>query len=242
MKKYKIFFLHGWLFDSRIWFGFNKTISEKYESILIDLPGYGGNKNKTLSPINYCKEVFENLSSPTIIIGWSFGGLLALLGLSENYKNIEKIILINSHPYLISNDQLRNTISSKSINNLKDNLILNREEAIKKFFFECVKSSSKEVSDYRLLIKKFKLSSIPNNDILINGLNNISNIDLFNDLMNSKKEILIIQGGKDKILGAASFTKLKENKHIKLCVLDDVPHIPFISFKKEIYNVIEKFI
>ncbi len=230
MKKYKIIFLHGWLFDSQIWFGLNEIMPKNYESILIDLPGYGKNKKNELSAIDYCKEVFNNLTSPAIVIGWSFGGVLALLGLSEIYKNIKKIVIINSHPNLILDNQLKN------------NLLSNREEAIKKFFFECVKSSSKEISNYKFLIKNFKFSNIPNNDILIHGLDNISKIDFSNKLKNSKKATLVIYGGKDKILPKKSLKKFKVNKNIQFYTLDDASHIPFISFKKELSDVIEEFI
>ncbi len=242
MRKYKIFFLHGWLFDSRIWFGFEKLMPKIYQSVLIDLPGYGKNRDNLLSPVGYCKKIFNNLSSPTIIVGWSFGGILALLGLLKNYTNVEKIILINTHLNLASRNKLRSSTNSKKIKQLRHNLSINREETIKKFFFECVKGSPRELNDYKYLKKNFKLSSIPNNDILTDGLNHISDIDYFDDLKHTQKEVLVIYGEKDNLLNKISFSKFRQNKNIKLCSLNHIPHIPFISFKKEIYSAIKKFI
>ena len=179
MSKYKIFFLHGWLFDSRIWFGLDELLPNQHQSILIDLPGYGKNKEKKEKPVKYCREIFSGLSSPSVVVGWSYGGILALLGLPRYYQSIEKIILINSHPILVSKNRLANNINLDNIENLKHNLVLDRKKTVKKFFFECVKGSPKEVSDYKYLIKKFKLSSLPNNATLLRGLSNISNINCF---------------------------------------------------------------
>ena len=119
MSKYKIFFLHGWLFDSRIWFGLDELLSNQHQSILIDLPGYGKNKEKKEKPVKYCREIFSGLSSPSVVVGWSYGGILALLGLPRYYQSIEKIILINSHPILVSKNRLANNINLDNIENLK---------------------------------------------------------------------------------------------------------------------------
>jgi len=155
MSKHKILFLHGWLFDSRIWFGLDQIISEGNQSVLVDLPGYGKNKENSSTLVSYCRKIFSSQLSPTVIISWSFGGTLALLGLSRYCPNIEKIVIINSHPLLIGNNGLDDGINLKNIESIKYNLVSNREQTLKKFFFECVKGSPHEMNDYKLLIKSF---------------------------------------------------------------------------------------
>ena len=68
---------------------------------------------------------------------------------------------------------------------------------MKKFFFECVKGSPHEMNDYKLLIKSFELSTLPNNHTLIRGLDNLSNINsklntenVFDLSINQYKEML----------------------------------------------------
>ncbi len=75
MNKDRILFLHGWLFDSRIWFGLYKSFSKKNKVTLIDLPGYGKNKADKSKAINYCRNLFSNQASPSVIISWSFLGV-----------------------------------------------------------------------------------------------------------------------------------------------------------------------
>lgn len=242
MSKHKILFLHGWLFDRRIWFGLDRIISGGNQSVMVDLPGYGKNKENNSTLVSYCREIFSSQLSPTVIIGWSFGGTLALLGLSRYCPNIEKIVIINSHPLLIGNNGLDDGINSKNIESIKHNLVSNREETLKKFFFECVKGSPHEMNDYKLLIKSFELSTLPNNHTLIRGLDNLSNINNHKALRDTQKEVLFISSEKDSLLGERSYSEFKNKKNIKFSFLKNAPHMPFISFKKEIIDVVNKFL
>lgn len=239
MNKDRILFLHGWLFDSRIWFGLDKSFSKKNKVTLIDLPGYGKNKADKSKAINYCRNLFSNQASPSVIISWSFGGLLSLLSLSEDCPFIKKVIIINSNLSLIDNSS---EINLKNIKKMKKELLLDRKKALKRFFFECVKGSSKELKDYRLLIDEFKLTTLPNNQTLINGLDDMINFDFYNNLKDTQKEVVIISSSKDSLLGDKYYTEFKNKKNIKICSLDNIPHMPFISYKKEVVQIIKEFI
>tara|TARA_B100000686_G_scaffold97838_2_gene104731 strand:+ start:24753 stop:25481 length:729 start_codon:yes stop_codon:yes gene_type:complete len=242
MDKHKILFLHGWLFDSRIWFGLDELFSKENQTILIDLPGYGKNKESKSNIRDYCKEIFSNQTSPTVLISWSFGGTLALLSLSKNYPFIKKVVIINSHLRLMNYMDENSEINLKNINNMKEDLASDREKTLKKFFFQCIKGSSEELNDYKLLTEKFNLSTLPDNKILIDGLDDIININCYNNLRDTKKEVLIISGSKDHLVGKKLYPEFKNNKNISFCSLQNIPHIPFISFKRELVDTIRKFI
>ena len=51
MNNLNIIFIHGWLFDSRIWRGLDKEFNEFKSVKLIDLPGYGTNKRSKVNHI-----------------------------------------------------------------------------------------------------------------------------------------------------------------------------------------------
>ena len=53
MHKSNIIFLHGWLFDSRIWYKLPEMFNNQYNIEIHDLPGYGTNKNDIQSHENY---------------------------------------------------------------------------------------------------------------------------------------------------------------------------------------------
>ena len=75
MNNFNIIFIHGWLFDSRIWCNFDKLFTKNHNVKKINLPGYGSNIEKNLNHRDYCKQVFKAIDSPSNIICWSYGGL-----------------------------------------------------------------------------------------------------------------------------------------------------------------------
>jgi len=73
-------------------------------------------------------------------------------------------------------------------------------------------------------------------------LDNISNINNHEALRDTQKEVLFISSKKDSLLGERSYLEFKNKKNIKFSFLKNAPHIPFISFKKEIIDVVNKFL
>ena len=57
MANLDIIFLHGWLFDSRIWYGLHKEFRGFKSVELIDLPGYGINKSLKVNHKDFCENL-----------------------------------------------------------------------------------------------------------------------------------------------------------------------------------------
>ncbi len=240
MNNFNIIFIHGWLFDSRIWCNFDKLFTKNHNVKKINLPGYGSNIEKNLNHRDYCKQVFKAIDSPSIIICWSYGGLLAIKECANNYPNIKKIILINSNPYIFSNTS-ESFLNKNNIKNLKKGLEINRHKTIQKFFFECVKNSKFAKNEYKFLKENFLIDSLPENSVLTDGLEYLSESNNSKLLMETKKEVLMINGKNDHFIEP----KLPSNKtynNISVRIIDNMGHMPFISFKNEIYNAISSFI
>lgn len=240
MNNFNIIFIHGWLFDSRIWCNFDKLFTKNHNVKKINLPGYGSNIEKNLNHRDYCKQVFKAIDSPSIIICWSYGGLLAIKECANNYPNIKKIILINSNPYIFSNTS-ESFLNKNNIKNLKKGLEINRYKTIQKFFFECVKNSKFAKNEYKFLKENFLIDSLPENVILTESLEYLSESNNSKLLMETKKEVLMINGKNDHFI-EPKLPSNKTYKNISVRIIDNMGHMPFISFKNEIYNAISSFI
>ena len=77
MNNLNIIFIHGWLFDSRIWNGLDKLFVD-FNTQKCDLPGYGKNYSSRLSHDEYCFDLLSEAKKPLVVIAWSYGGILAL--------------------------------------------------------------------------------------------------------------------------------------------------------------------
>tara|TARA_Y100000996_G_scaffold259381_2_gene204240 strand:+ start:1420 stop:2151 length:732 start_codon:yes stop_codon:yes gene_type:complete len=237
MHKSNIIFLHGWLFDSRIWYKLPEMFNNQYNIEIHDLPGYGTNKNDIQSHENYCLKIFSR-NEPCFVVAYSYSGLLALNAISNPQCNIRKMILINSKfDSSTNNDQL---INQENINNLIKSLDIDRVGAIKKFMFECTRYSQTSKSDYKNIIEIFDVDSLPSNEILKSNLMYMNKFKPMTITNNLYDKILSIVSNNDKLIGESSVTP--ENKNIIKYHLDGLGHIPFINGSQKIYTIIKRFL
>jgi len=204
-----------------------------------DLPGYGNNNLLNVSPQKYSDSVFEKAEKDTIIIGYSYGGLLALNSFQNYQKNIKKLILINCN--LDIEDQENKTLSLVNITALQASLAINKKESLKKFMYECVKNSKYYKTEFSYLIKTFSDNSLPDTSILLENLDDLKTSVSINCGFDKQKDILLINTEKDHLMNNKERYTINNNL-VKEEIIPGLGHIPFISGNNEIYNLIRIFI
>tara|TARA_B110000914_G_scaffold48607_1_gene41465 strand:- start:502 stop:1128 length:627 start_codon:yes stop_codon:yes gene_type:complete len=204
-----------------------------------DLPGYGNNNLLNVSPQKYSDSVFEKAEKDTIIIGYSYGGLLALNSFQNYQKNIKKLILINCN--LDIEDQENKTLSLINITALQASLAINKKESLKKFMYECVKNSKYYKTEFSYLIKTFSDNSLPDTSILLENLDDLKTSVSINCGFDKQKDILLINTEKDHLMNNKERYTINNNL-VKEEIIPGLGHIPFISGNNEIYNLIRIFI
>jgi len=239
MHDSNIIFLHGWLFDRRIWCHLDKFFKNNFNIHMHDLPGYGNNNLLNVSPQKYSDSVFEKAEKDTIIIGYSYGGLLALNSFQNYQKNIKKLILINCN--LDIEDQENKTLSLINITALQASLAINKKESLKKFMYECVKNSKYYKTEFSYLIKTFSDNSLPDTSILLENLDDLKTSVSINCGFDKQKDILLINTEKDHLMNNKERYTINNNL-VKEEIMPGLGHIPFISGNNEIYNLIRIFI
>ena len=231
MKKIKIILLHGWLFDSLIWTNFRKKLSPEYDIYSPDLPGYG--KNSFIEGnMKFLNKYISNINDDCVIVGWSYGGLIAMKCMESN-KLIKKVILINSYGL-----NKTSFISIGSIDLLIKELETDRNKAIKNFIFECCKNSPTPISDMKKINKQMLKTTYPSNEVLINNLEEMkviaSEID-FNNI--DYKKTCMINGEADQ------FGKSNDYKFIrKAKIMRKMGHLPFYSSCDDVIESIKSFL
>ena len=239
MHDSNIIFLHGWLFDRRIWCHLDKFFKNNFNIHMHDLPGYGNNNLLNVSPQKYSDSVFEKAEKDTIIIGYSYGGLLALNSFQNYQKNIKKLILINCN--LDIEDQENKTLSLVNITALQASLAINKKESLKKFMYECVKNSKYYKTEFSYLIKTFSDNSLPDTSILLENLDDLKTSVSINCGFDRQKDILLINTEQDHFMSNKETYTINDNL-IKEEMIPGLGHIPFISGNNQIYNLIRIFI
>ena len=233
MANLDIIFLHGWLFDSRIWYGLHKEFRGFKSVELIDLPGYGINKSLKVNHKDFCKNLFTSINNETIVIAWSYGAQLALYTYMKYFNLDIKLVLINANLDVHSSNNTELNINN--INQLISNLRLDKNNTIKNFMYECVKKSKHSKHEFREMINKFKMEDFPQTENLIDNLNEMKLIPPFKNISNSLNNVLCINTEKDQFINRTS-------NIFQEILIKDLGHIPFINGNKIIYKSIMDFI
>ena len=94
--------VHGWGDSSRGWLEFSRHFSKKYDVIVVDLPGFGGTEMppEPWGLDEYAQFVGHFLRKlnvrPTVIVGHSNGGAIAIRGLARGVLQADKLVLLAS--------------------------------------------------------------------------------------------------------------------------------------------------
>tara|TARA_X000000368_G_scaffold267416_1_gene211873 strand:- start:97 stop:798 length:702 start_codon:yes stop_codon:yes gene_type:complete len=233
MKNLNIIFVHGWLFDSKIWWGLDNEFNDFKSVCTIDLPGYGENKVSKINHIDFCKNLLRTIEERTIIIAWSYGASLILEAYHSLINPNIQIVLINAN--LKMHDSNNKELNINNINKLIINLEKDRKKTIKKFIYECVKNSIKPMDEFKKIINKFEIDNLPDNKILIQNLNDMKLFASSEHIALKNDNILCINADKDQ------FVDKRDNVYLE-ATIKGLGHIPFIHGNKQIFKLIMDFI
>ena len=101
-KGQALLILHGWGDSSAGWRNVAKALSDQYEVIVPDLPGFGGTQapEKDWGLTDYAQFVASFLEKiqvkPSVLLGHSNGGAIAIRGLGKDILSAEKLVLLAS--------------------------------------------------------------------------------------------------------------------------------------------------
>ena len=233
MKNLNVIFVHGWLFDSKIWWGLDNEFTDFKSVYTIDLPGYGKNKTSKINHVDFSKNLLRSIKERTIIIAWSYGASLILEAYHSLINPNIQIVLINANLKIY--DSSNKELNINNINKLIINLEKDRSKAIKRFMYECVKNSIKPMDEFKKIINKFEINNLPDNKTLIQNLNDMK-LFLSSEHTSLKNDnILCINTDKDQ------FVDKRDNVYLE-ATIKDLGHIPFIHGNKQIFNLIMDFI
>ena len=239
---YPVVFLHGFLESNTMW---NSIIPKLkgIQSILIELPGHGDSPlypyGEEMSIRNMSDDVNEVILTLKIdrfsIIGHSLGGYVALdLKSIDKKEAIEKVVLLNSHPW--SDSESKKKERTRVVNIVEHNKLLFLNEAIPNLF--------PNPEDYKKQIKTqleeaTKMSEVAIIQALIAMRDRQDAVDVMKDL---GQKCLVLQGKKDHLI---SFHQMEEftAKYGNLYHLfEHAGHMAHIESEDEVVKQISNFI
>ena len=193
----KIIFIHGWLFGSYIWREIQGHFPNVSSSELVSLPGYYKSSAHEHSH-KVIDSILGSSKKDDTIIAYSYTAARILLS-SELNRCDATIILIN--PFLKP--------KTRTITILRDNLVEDFDNTVKKFIFECVKGNNLAKKNFIKLKNLFYSNYIPKKDSLIAELDEMANFDLSKFKVNFSENLMILLSDSDEVCDTRIMSTLK---------------------------------
>ncbi len=229
-------FLHGWGVSNTVWSCFVDQFSvvhKKTTPCLYDL----ANHAQDYKVNSLANELSKNINPNSVIVAWSFGGLIAT-HLARLTDKVKGIVYIASTPCFINKENWQNVIDKESLTDLKKRLSSNTTDALK-YFAGLVAHGDKSAKITNRLLRE-NLANEKHKEILSCWLSEMQLIDQRKEFAELKLPSQFIFGENDSLVGLETGKQLNFNMQHK--VVEKSGHAPFISKPEETMNIINEFV
>jgi pimeloyl-[acyl-carrier protein] methyl ester esterase len=222
--------LHGWGWSSEIWQPLVPQLSEYYQLVLIDLPGFGK------SPLTFDEYSYENIvlqlleivPEKTTWLGWSLGGMIAYWIALHHPERVEKLITVAATPRFLEDDNWPG-MASTTLEKFGVQLNTDYEKTVIDF----LQLQLRGTQNYDALFLELKtklLAHKPALSALKGGLELLQTTDFRKELHEIKCDSLHILGRLDRLVPAKVASVLPDYLPQARCeIIPHSGHLPFLS-------------
>lgn len=232
-EKTPIILLHGWGMNKTIWAELVVQLPEDVQSRIqcLDLPGYGDNRIdlETYDLTTLTHWLATHINQPSIVIGWSLGGLLAQNLAYAFPEKVSKIGLVASSPKFMKTDGWPG-IKPEVLTLFLSQLSQDHKKTVERFLAIQSMGSNSARQDIIALKNTVLKAELPSQVALQEGLRILQDVDLRAQLSRLSCPMFALFGKLDSLVPIeveSEITKL--NTNIQTCRFDKSSHAPFIS-------------
>ena len=233
MLKKKLVLLHGWAMHSGIWGDFAAQLCQNYEIILINLPS-----GETLDAIT--DKIFAQLPEEKFyLLGWSFGGTVAL-NIAQRYANrVQGVILMAANPCFVARENWAG-MPCATFEHFAAQFHEHPAVTLSRFLTLQTQGSAKFSKALKALCAEKQITDFTELEI---SLALLKNSDLRNAFKNLTCSTLAILSDNDALIPIQVATQLQTLKpDLSLCVLNGATHIPFLTQPQNCLTAIQTFL
>lgn len=241
-----LLFVHGWGMSGNIWESVQENLSAHYRVTWVDLPGYGQSPNTIKQQYhlkNLAKELKSLIQEPTVVAGWSLGGMVAMQLAADYPEYVQKLILTASSPQFFASADWPHAMPAETLETFGRDLQNNYRETVLQFLSIQALGSASARDEIRTLKQRVFRDGEPCYEALSKGLDILQSHNLRPDLHRIVSPTLIIAGEKDRLVPLkASETLRSYLPQAQLHCVKRTSHAPFLSHLDEYTDCIRDYL
>ncbi|MHB8253697.1 MAG: alpha/beta fold hydrolase [Acidiferrobacter sp.] len=232
--------LHGWGLNSRVFSDFEEALAIPTQSL--DLPGHGHApyEHGDLDPGRVAQAFAHRYPQPSVWLGWSLGGLVALTLAARHPACVKRLILVGATPYFVRAPDWAYGTDQAILQSFGEQLALDHEGTLRRFL--TLQAGVGERTQVRKLMADLAAGGRAQAPALAEGLSVLATHDLRGLLSAIHVPTLFIHGADDKVVSqeAASWSA-RRMPDARFCVVGR-GHAPFLSDRARCAEVVKDFL
>lgn len=238
-QKLNCILLHGWGVNKSIWDGFADKLNGfgQVDAVCLYALAEEANADGVEALASCLKEKIEN---NTVIIAWSFGGLVAtrLASLTDKIKGI---VYIASSPCFVNKPDWNNVLDKKSISTLQRNVLSDPKKTIE-YFAGLIAHGDNKAKELIVTIRSSLANEIYS-ATLSSWLNELLEQDQREDFAALDVPMQYVLAEHDALISPEIINQLKQiNPKTGCVIIKNSCHAPFLGNPRETIDLIDRFI
>ena len=238
-----LFMLPGWGMHRGMWGGLPACLADSVQVHVCELPGYGDNDARVADLETLIDQLAANAPNKVDVLGWSLGGMLAMLWAARFPQQVERLILIGSTPSFIVRENWRSGTPPEVLGNFAIALRVDPADLMQNFLrgmSEGERDAQQSMQTMTSLFEQFPLAS---REALNAGLEWLRDIDLRKDLPRMEQKVFLVHGEQDVITSVTASKRMsKQLKNSRLQLIETCGHAPHLSHADMVCRAIQEFL
>jgi pimeloyl-[acyl-carrier protein] methyl ester esterase len=242
--------LHGWGMSGAVWQPIVKRLSKIFSLHIVDLPGMGLSRPSEPYHLHIIAEkVAEMLPAHADIVGWSWGGQVAMRIAIDQPDAVRRLVLVGSTPCFVNKDSDRAQqawnagIAPEIFKRFATSMDTDYHKTLTQFLtLQCMGDNSARMM-IRLLRKKLEERPAPTTQTLQRALDILLETDLRSEIERLRKPTLLVHGDRDTLAPVQAAHWMMQNLPVGfLRVMAGASHAPFLSHQEQFVEALVQFL
>jgi pimeloyl-[acyl-carrier protein] methyl ester esterase len=235
--------IHGWAMHGGIFHELTEHLAQSCRVHVIDLPGHGFSRDDAQGfDLHDSAERLSRLLPPSIWIGWSLGGLVAMRAAIEYPQAVRGLGLISTSPRFVVADGWKHAVALNVFEQFGADLAGDYRGTLERFLALEVHGDEHAMACLRELRARLYERGEPARTALEQGLHVLEHSDLRDQLSRITCPSMWIAGSRDRLVPAAAMEWSAQAMRGRFHRVARAGHAPFITHRDEVLGCIRALV
>jgi pimeloyl-[acyl-carrier protein] methyl ester esterase len=226
--------LHGWALHGGVFDGFGGDLATRHRVHTLDLPGHGRSPwAKGCADLEgVARHVAEHVPERCALVGWSFGGMVAIRIATLFPERVSALVLIASTPCFSQRRDWPHGMDEAALTTMARGLARDWQGTISDFLSLQVRGDSEQLQTLRELKRLLIEHGAPSSAALTAGLAILRGVDLRDELARVHAPTLVLGGALDRLTPPGAAAALAAGiVGARALSIAHAAHAPFLSHR-----------